>query len=134
MPDTSHRIDLVERCSFCGHACMGVVRIGKPTTPTGAVLEIDRPTFEEGLRRACDQGQARGGYAGLPSFLRDWNESKGWAEFGKDGEHVPLDALIEAIVLVHRKSLPDASVWQAILRFLEAQQRAGVETIWVVDD
>ena len=47
-------------------------------------FEIDRPTLWELLDASVKAALDEGAFAGLPAFIRDWNEGTGWAARGLD--------------------------------------------------
>ncbi len=89
--------NFVEPCGYCGAACTGTVLVSYLDGGRRVAFETDRGSLSEPLRALVGAAIERGEYDALPSFVREWNEARGWAEFASDGAAVAADDLLRTV-------------------------------------
>lgn len=89
--------DFVEPCRHCGAACSGTVLVSYRDGGRRVAFETDRPGLTLPIEELVGEAIGRGEYDALPSLTREWNESRGWAEFGSGGAAVAAEDLLRAV-------------------------------------
>lgn len=98
-------------------------------------FETDRPGLTLPIEELVGAAIERGEYDARPSFAREWNESRGWAEFVSDGAAVAADDLLRAVdALDARRPAGDghAGAMLAGLRAFVARAAREGREVWVV--
>jgi hypothetical protein len=128
--------DFVEPCSYCGAPCTGTVRVWYIDQGRRVAFETDRGSLSEPLRELVGAAIERGEYDALPSFAREWNEARGWAEFASDGAPVAADDMLRAVDALDRRRPAEDVRGGAMLAGLRAfvSQAAGEgREVWVAE-
>lgn len=99
-------IDCVELCSYCGAACTGTFLIWYVEDGARLAFETDQDSLEEPMREWVGAAIESGEYDQLPSFVREWNESRGWSEFKSEGGLVEREDLRRVILGLARRIKP----------------------------
>lgn len=128
--------NFVEPCSYCGAACTGTVLASYHDGNRRVAFETDRGRLSEPLRELVGEAIERDEYDALPSFVREWNEARGWAEFASDGGPVAADDLLRAVAALDQRR-PAADVrggemLAGLRAFVSRAVREGRE-LWVVE-
>lgn len=127
--------DFVEPCSYCGAPCSGTVLLSYTDGCRRVAFEVDRPSLTLPIESLVGAAIARGEYGALPSFAREWNESRGWAEFASDGAAVAADDLLRTVDALCAGRLAWDAHGEAMLAGLRAfVSRAASEgrELWVM--
>jgi hypothetical protein len=128
--------DFVEPCSYCGAACTGTVLVSYRDDGRRVAFEVDRPSLTLPIEDLVGTAIARGEYDTLPSFAREWNESRGWAEFASGGAAVAADDLLRTINALAAGGLAWDAHGEAMLAglraFVSQAAREGRE-LWVAE-
>ena len=128
--------NFVEPCGYCGAACTGTILVWYADGDRRVAFETDRWSLTEPLDQLVGAALARGEYDALPSFAREWNEARGWAEFAADGAPVAADDLLRAVDALDRRRLAADDRGGAMLAGLRAfVSRAASEgrEVWVAE-
>ena len=128
--------DFVEPCSYCGAACTGTVLVSYCAGGRRVAFETDRGSLSEPLRELVGAAIERGEYNALPSFVREWNEARGWAEFASDGAAVAADDLLRAVDALDQRGtaadLRGGEMLAGLRAFVSQAAREGRE-VWVAE-
>lgn len=128
-------IDCVELCSYCGAACSGTFLIWYVEDGSRLAFETDQNSLEEPMREWVGSALESDEYAQLPSFVREWNEGRGWADFMGDGGVVERDDLLNLILGLGGRIKPGDDWTPRVLQGLrELIEQADGREIRAYDD
>ncbi len=126
-------VDFVEPCSYCGASCSGTILVSYSDGSRRLAFEVDRPSLTLPIEELVGAAIERGDYDALPSFAKEWNESRGWAEFASDGAAVVAEDLLRAVsALDARRSPRDihaGAMLAGLWAFVERAAREGREVL-----
>ncbi len=128
--------DFVEPCGHCGAACNGTVLVSCRDGGRRVAFETDSGSLTVPLEALVKAAIERDEYAALPSFVREWNEGRGWAEFAADGAAVAADDLLLTVEALDQQR-PAADVrggemLAGLRAFVGRAARDGRE-VWVAE-
>jgi hypothetical protein len=128
--------DFVELCSYCGSPCSGTTRVGYADGNQWVAFETDRGSLSGPLGRFVGSAIERGEYDPLPTFAREWNEARGWAEFASNGAAIAVDDLLLAVEALDGQRLAEdvcAGKMLAGLRTFVIRAAGVGREVWVAE-
>jgi hypothetical protein len=126
--------DFVELCGYCGTACTGTVLVWYSDGARRVAFETDSGSLSVPLEQLVGAAIGRLEYDTLPSFVREWNEGRGWAELADDGAAVEAGDLLRAVdALDHQRATANLRGGEMLagLRAFVTQATRECRKIWV---
>ena len=125
--------DFVELCSYCGAPCTGTILVSYRDGERRVAFETDSPSLTLPIEELVREAIGRDEYDALPSFAREWNEGRGWAEFASNGAAVDTADVLRALGALDARRPPGDTHTGAMLAGLRefvAQAVRGGREVW----